>query len=89
MPNKSLKKSSKKSLRNSPKKYGMMTTYPTATTRAGQFRQVYEGKALKTLGGLTKDQLMQSASTGKIVSIAASTAGKRRFMENGLAAYQS
>lgn len=61
-----------------------MTTYPTATTRAGQRRQVYEGKALKTFGGLTKDKLKISDSTGKIVSKAASAASKRQYKKNGL-----
>lgn len=45
----------------------MTTTYPTATTVAGQHRQVYEGKAMKTRGGLTKSDLKKSKS-GKIVS---------------------
>lgn len=45
----------------------MPTTYPTATTRAGQNRQVYEGRAKKTKSGLTKKDLKKS-KTGKIVS---------------------
>ena len=85
MPKSSFKKK-KKSFRNSPKKYGM-AAHPTATTRAGQYRQVYEGKASKTFGGLTKNDLMENAK-GKIVSIRASMAGKQRYQENGLAAYQ-
>lgn len=73
-----------KSLKKSPK----MATYPTATTRAGQHRQVYEGRAFKTKGGLTKADLTISACTGKIVSKAASAASKKKYRMNGLAAYQ-
>ena len=78
------KRASRKSKSPSMKKSSGMTTYPTATTRAGQRRQVYEGKALKTFGGLTKDKLMESKSTGKIVSKAASAASKRQYKKNGL-----
>lgn len=62
------------------------TTFPTATTTAGQRRQVWEGRALQTNGGLTKRDLMKSKS-GKIVSKRASAAGKRSFSKNGLALY--
>lgn len=45
---------------------------------------MWEGRALKTRGGLTKDDLMVSKSTGKIVSRRASRASKRSFVRNGL-----
>lgn len=64
-------------------------TYATATTRAGKNRQVYESRALRTCpGGLVKADLKVSASTGKIVSRRASSAAKRNFVKNGLAAYK-
>ena len=63
------------------------TLYPTATTLAGQRRQVWEGRALKTKGGLTKDDLMVSKS-GKIVSKAKSKKSKRMYEKNGLALLQ-
>ena len=53
------------------------TRYPTAETLAGQRRQVYEGRALMTRGGLTKSDLKQDKD-GKIISKAASKASKRR-----------
>lgn len=62
------------------------TQFPTATTTAGQRRQVWEGRALQTSGGLTRKDLMKSKS-GKIVSKRASAAGKKSFSNNGLAAY--
>lgn len=55
-----------------------MVSTATATTVAGQHRQVYEGRADKTTGGLRKNQLMRSRSTGKIVSKKKSALGKRR-----------
>jgi len=61
--------------------------YPTATTLAGQRRQVWEGNADMTRGGLTKDDLMESKSTGVIVSKKASKASLRNFQRNGLAMY--
>ena len=63
------------------------TKYPTATTTAGQRRQVYEGRALMTRGGLTKANLRKS-KTGKIVSIKASNAAKKNYKANGLAQFQ-
>lgn len=62
------------------------STFPTATTTAGQRRQVWEGRALKTKGGLTKTDLRENKQ-GKIVSKRASSAGKRAFSKNGLGAY--
>ena len=60
-------------------------TYPDAAlTLAGQRRAVWEGRARKTRGGLTRDDLMVSKSTGKIVSKRASRASKRAFARNGL-----
>ena len=61
--------------------------YPTATTLAGQRRQVWEGRAQMTTGGLTQADLMESKS-GKIVSRRASAASKRNYATNGLAAYR-
>ena len=61
--------------------------YPTAETTAGQRRQVYEGRAQMTAGGLKKKDLKRS-KTGKIVSRRASKAAKRNFQRNGLAAYK-
>lgn len=63
------------------------TTYPTAKTLAGQRRQVYNGTAMMTRGGLKKKDLTISASSGKIVSLRASQNAKRSFKKNGLSAY--
>ena len=49
----------------------------TATTVAGQHRQVFLGKAKKTTGGLSKKDLVRSRSTGKYVSKKKSVIGKR------------
>ena len=60
-------------------------TYPSADlTTAGARRAVWEGRAMKTRGGLTRDQLKVSKSTGKIVSRKASRASKKNFERNGL-----
>jgi hypothetical protein len=64
-----------------------MTLYPTATTRAGANRQVFEGRAERTRGGLKKKDLKVSKS-GKIVSRRASRASKRKYAKNGLARYR-
>ena len=62
-----------------------MSTYPNPDlTTAGQRRAVWEGRALKTRGGLNKGDLMVSNSTGKIVSKRASRASKRSYERNGL-----
>ena len=63
-----------------------VATYPSSDlkTLAGQRRAVWEGRALKTRGGLTRDDLMVSKSTGKIVSKRASRASKKSFKRNGL-----
>ena len=62
-----------------------ISTYPSADlTIAGQRRAVWEGRALKTRGGLSRDDLKVSKSTGKIVSKRASRASKRSFERNGL-----
>ncbi len=55
----------------------MPTKYPTAKTRAGQYRQVFEGRAEKTKSGLTPNDLMISGG-GRIVSKRAHAAGKDR-----------
>lgn len=60
--------------------------YPTAKTRAGQYRQVYEGRAMMTKGGLRKSQLCPNKS-GKIVSCAQQKNGRKRYIENGLHKY--
>lgn len=60
-------------------------TFPSEDlTTAGARRAVWEGRAQKTRGGLTRDDLMVSKSTGKIVSKRASRASKRNFERNGL-----
>tara|TARA_B110000008_G_C16786561_1_gene490889 strand:+ start:441 stop:848 length:408 start_codon:yes stop_codon:yes gene_type:complete len=51
--------------------------YPTAKTRAGQYRQVFEGRADRTRSGLTKNDLMLSAG-GRVVSRKAHQAGLQR-----------
>lgn len=51
----------------SAKKYKKVLKYATAKTTAGMHRQVWEGRAKMTKGGLTKADLMISR-TGKIVS---------------------
>ena len=51
--------------------------YPTAKTLAGQYRQVFEGRADRTRSGLTKKDLTISKS-GKIVSKLKSKSGKKR-----------
>ncbi len=58
----------------------------TAKTTAGQHRQVFEGRASKTSGGLTKSGLKKSKS-GKIVSKKKSELGKKIARKNGLADY--
>ena len=45
---------------------------------------MWEGRAQKTRGGLTRDDLKVSKSTGKIVSKRASRASKKNFERNGL-----
>ena len=75
----------KRSLRGSPNR-SAITKYPTATTIAGQRRQVWEGRAEQTKGGLTRKDLMENKS-GKIVSRRASRASKKTFEKNGLAAH--
>lgn len=60
-----------------------MTTFPTATTLPGQRRQVFEGKALKTRGGLEKEDLKKNKE-GKIVSKKASAHGKKMYARNKL-----
>ena len=52
------------------------TKYPTATTTAGKRRQVYEGRAEMTTGGLTKADLKENKE-GKVVSKKASASAKR------------
>lgn len=49
---------------------------PTATTIAGQRRQVWEGRADQTSSGLTKSDLKENKD-GKIVSKKASKAAKK------------
>ena len=51
--------------------------YPTATTLAGRYRQVFEGRAFRTHSGLTKKDLTISKS-GKVVSKLKSKSGKTR-----------
>lgn len=45
-----------------------MPNVSRATTRAGIYRAVFEGKLARTPGGLTKSDLMVSPNSGKIVS---------------------
>lgn len=60
-------------------------TFPSKDlTTAGARRAVWEGRAQKTRGGLTRDDLKVSKSTGKIVSKRASRASRRSFERNGL-----
>ena len=54
------------------------TRYPTATTLAGQYRQIFEGRADRTRSGLTRKDLTVSKSTGKIVSKKKARAAKKR-----------
>jgi hypothetical protein len=61
--------------------------YPTATSTAGKRRQVYEGRAQMTTGGLTRKDLVPNRD-GKIVSRRASEACKKAYKENGLAKYR-
>jgi hypothetical protein len=62
-----------------------VSTYPSADlTTAGARRAVWDGRAQKTRGGLTRDDLTVSKSTGKIVSKRASRASKLSFQRNGL-----
>lgn len=62
--------------------------YPTAKTLAGQRRQVWEGRAETTRGGLRASDLKKSKS-GKIVSKAASRAGKLAYQRNSLGQYKA
>ena len=60
-------------------------TYPNPDlTTAGARRAVWEGRAQRTRGGLTRNDLKVSKSTGKIVSKRASRASKINFERNGL-----
>lgn len=60
-------------------------TYPSADlTTAGARRAVWEGRAMKTRGGLSRSDLKVSTNTGKIVSRRASQASKKSFERNGL-----
>lgn len=62
-----------------------ISTFPSEDlTTAGARRAVWEGRARKTRGGLTRDDLTVSKSTGKIVSKRASRASRRNFERNGL-----
>merc|ERR1719321_1210845 len=54
----------------------------------GAKARVFSGKKLKTGGGLQKSALKMN-SRGKVVSKAASAAGKKRFVKNGLAAWSA
>lgn len=74
--------------KHTEKKMPPIPTFPTATTLAGQRRQVYEGRALKTRGGLRKGDLKVSKSTGKIVSKKASVAAKKAYRSKGLRQFQ-
>ena len=69
--------------RGSRKSPARTTKYPTAETIAGQRRQVWEGRAERTKGGLTRADLMMNKQ-GKIVSKRASRASKKAFERNGL-----
>ena len=56
--------------------------YATATTRAGKYRQLYEGKCDKIKGSkMTAKDLMQNKS-GKIVSKRRSSNGKKQMKKN-------
>merc|ERR1712066_466895 len=44
---------------------------------------VFAGRKMKTSGGLTRDKLVKN-KRGKVVSKAASAAGKKRFVASGL-----
>ena len=68
------------------RRHSKPTNFPTASTIAGQRRQVWEGRAEQTHGGLTRKDLMKNKS-GRIVSRRASASSKRTFANNGLAAY--
>jgi hypothetical protein len=75
---KSGKKSAKK--KSSPKKSGVK--YCTATTRAGKYRQLYEGKCDKIKGSkMTARDLMKNKS-GKIVSRKRSRHGSKQMKKN-------
>ena len=74
----------RRSARKSPSFRGIV--YPTATTIKGQRRQVWEGRADMTRGGLVRSDLKMNAN-GSIVSKRASSAGKKRYVANGLSAY--
>ena len=58
-----------------------VTTYPTAVRRADKLRQVYEGRAHRTTGGLTKSDLTVN-KRGRVVSRRASAAAKRSFRKD-------
>ena len=74
------KSAGKKKRKSSGKKKKIR--HATATTRAGRYRQVFEGRADKTcVGGLTRSQLKENKQ-GKIVSKAASKAASERLREN-------
>ena len=66
------------------------TKYPRSMflTVSEQRREVFEGRAEMTKGGLTKQDLKLNTKTGKIVSRRASEIAKRRYKENGLSVFQ-
>ena len=57
--------------------------YPTATTLAGQRRQVFKGRAERMPSGLKKSDLIENPKTGRIVSKKKSVAAKARYNQNG------
>ena len=57
------------------------TKHPTATTLAGKYRQIYEGKADCMPSGLSKKDLKKSKS-GKIVSKKRSARAKVAYKNN-------
>ena len=58
------------------------TNLPTATTLAGQRRQVFKGRAKRTTGGLKKSDLIENKQ-GRIVPKKKSEAAKARYIERG------
>jgi hypothetical protein len=73
-------KGKKSKSRHSPKKSHIK--YCTATTRAGKYRQLYEGKCDKIKGSkMTAKDLMRNKS-GKIVSRKRSRHGSKQMKKN-------
>lgn len=84
------RRSSKKSARRSSKRRAVRRVVARKTKKAkkkttvvGSKRQVWNGSRIRTVGGLTKKDLVKS-KTGKIVSKRAAARARKNMKSNGL-----